>query len=505
MSDLVISDAVQQLNRAIGLIVPDVIVLATVCLMFFSAPFLVSEKGEAPAGLRHRWGWLSLLSLMVAGYVWWGTSPEPVTTGPFRLDELAWFIRGVSLTFGAVLVLLTWNQAADARSAETQACLLSIIAGVNLVAAANDLVGLFVALELISIPTYLFLLLPRRDAPAQEATMKYFMLSIFSSGMLLFGMSYLYGAVGSTNLEAIYAALNAGRGQPMPILLVVAVMMMVAGLAFRLTAVPFHFYAPDVFQGAPNSAAAMLSFIPKIAGFVALYRVLAVPVVVVGQEWSLAQFSSPLLWWLAVLSMFVGNLLALLQTDIRRMLAFSSVSHAGYMLVGFVVGTATTGGPTGFEALLFYLVVYGAMTLGAFAVLGVLQRPDRRIESIDDLAGLSRNRPAVALLLTLFLFSLTGLPPTAGFLGKLNLFLAAWGTGTESGQWLAIWLAVNATIGAWYYLRVIGTMYLQPAPAVATAADNNATPSYLAMALCAIATLALFAVPGWLWALIQRV
>lgn len=504
MSELVISDAVQQLNRAIGLIVPDVIVLATVCLMFFAAPFLVSEKGEAPSGLRHRWGWLSLLSLMVAGYVWWNTSAQPITTGPFRLDELAWLIRGISLAFGVVLVLLTWNQADDTRSAETQACLLSIIAGVNLVAAANDLVGLFVALELISVPTYLFLLLPRRDAPAQEATIKYFLLSVFSSAMLLFGMSYLYGAVGSTNLEAIYAALIAGRGQPMPILLVVAVMMMVAGLAFRLTAVPFHFYAPDVFQGAPNSAAAMLSFIPKVAGFVALYRVLAVPVEALGGEWSLAQFSSPLLWWLAVLSMFVGNLLALMQTDIRRMLAFSSVSHAGYMLVGFVVGTFTAGGPTGFEALLFYLVVYGAMTLGAFAALGVLQRPDRRVETIDDLAGLSRTRPAVALLLTLFLFSLTGLPPTAGFLGKLNLFLAAWGTGTEAGHWLAIWLAVNATIGAWYYLRVIGTMYLQPAPSVTATEEPNA-PSYLAMGLCAVATLALFAVPGWLWALIQRV
>lgn len=502
-----VANAVVQLNSSLRLIVPDVIVLATVCLMFFAAPFLVSERGEAPAGLRHRWGWLSLLGLLVAGYAWLQTSPQPVTTGPFRLDELAWLVRGISLAFGIVLVLLTWNQADDSRAAETQACLLSIIAGVSLTAAANDLVGLFVALELISVPTYLFLLLPRRDAPAQEATMKYFLLSIFSSGMLLFGMSYLYGVVGSTNLEAIYAALSAGRGQPMPVLLVVAVMMMIAGLAFRLTAVPFHFYAPDVFQGAPNSAAAMLSFIPKVAGFVAMYRVLAVSVEVVGTEWSLAQFSAPLLWWLAVLSMFVGNLLALLQTDIRRLLAFSSVSHAGYMLIGFVVGGSTQGGPTGFEALLFYLIVYGAMTLGAFAVLGALQQTNRRIESISDLAGISRSRPALALLLTLFLFSLTGLPPTAGFLGKLNLFLAAWGTGTEAGHWLAVWLAVNATIGAWYYLRIIGTMYLQPAvptPAVVTEAAD-ATPSYLAVALCAIATLGLFAVPGWLWAIIQRV
>lgn len=495
-----LANAVVQLKDSVRLIVPDVIVLATVCLMFFAAPFLVSERGEAPAGLRHRWGWLSLLSLIVAGYVWWGTTPQPVTTGPFRLDELAWLVRGISLVFGVVLVLLTWNQADDSRAAETQACLLSIVAGVNLVAAANDLVGLFVALELISVPTYLFLLLPRRDAPAQEATMKYFLLSIFSSAALLFGMSYLYGVVGTTNLEAIYAALNVGRGQPMPVLMVVAAIMMIAGLAFRLTAVPFHFYAPDVFQGAPNAAAAMLSFIPKVAGFVALYRVLAVSV-----EYSVAEFCTPMLWWLAVLSMFVGNLFALLQTDIRRLLAFSSVSHAGYMLVGFVVGGGTQGGPTGFEALLFYLIVYGAMTLGAFAVLGALQQSHRRIESIDDLAGISRTRPAMALLLTLFLFSLTGLPPTAGFLGKLNLFIAAWGTGTEAGHWLAIWLAVNATIGAWYYLRIIGTMYLQPAVPVTDSEKQDATPSYLAVALCAVATLGLFAMPGWLWVIIQRI
>jgi len=145
------------------------------------------------------------------------------------------------------------------------------------------------------------------------------------------------------------------------------------------------------------------------------------------------------------------------------------------------------------------------MTLGAFAVLGAVNQTTRKVEAIDDLAGLSRTRPALALLLTLFLFSLTGLPPTAGFLGKLNLFIAAWGTGTEAGHWLAIWLAVNATIGAWYYLRIIGTMYLQPPTPVASAETTDATPSYLAVALCAIATLGLFAVPGWLWAIIQRV
>lgn len=493
--------AIEQLNQALTLIVPDVVVLATACLMFFVASFLVSERGEAPAGLRHRWGWLALVGLFVAGALWWQTTPQPVGTGPFRLDALAWLVRGLSLAGGIVLVLITWDQADDARSAETQASLLAIVAGVNLVAAANDLVGLFVALELISIPTYLFLLMPRRDAPAQEATIKYFLLSVFSSALVLFGLSYLYGATGTTNLEALYAALRAGQSRPLPGLLAIASMMLIAGLGFRLTAVPFHFYAPDAFQGAPTSAAAMLAVVPKLAGFVALYRVLALSIDADG--WSLAGVSTPLLWWLAVLTMFVGNLLALLQTDVRRLLAYSSVSHAGYMLVGFVVGANPVSSPNGIEALFFYLAVYGVMTLGAFAALAALQQGEKRIETIDDLAGLSRTRPGMAAMLAVFLFSLTGLPPTAGFLGKLNLFLAAWSQNTDSGRWLAIWLAVNAAIGAWYYLKVVGAMYLRDPET--TPDESTEAPALVAVVGCAVATLGLFLAPGWLWDLVQRV
>jgi NADH-quinone oxidoreductase subunit N len=241
--------------------------------------------------------------------------------------------------------------------------------------------------------------------------------------------------------------------------------------------------------------------VPKIAGFVALYRLLAVTAV--QGEWTLAHLSEPLLWWLAVITMFIGNLLALLQTDVRRMLAFSSVSHAGYMLVGFIMGEQGTTTISGFDALLFYLAVYGAMTVGAFACLGALGTTDRRVSSLNDLAGLSRTRPAIALALAIFMFSLTGLPPTAGFLGKLNLFLAAWSAGTESGQWLAIWLAVNAAIGAWYYLRVIREMYLsEPTYAVP---ESTPAPSVVAMGLCTAATLGLFFVPAILWDVIQRI
>lgn len=511
------NEAIHQLNGAIMLIASDAILLASICVIFFAAPFLVSETGEAPAGLRHRWGMFSLLTLVIAGVVWWQSSPVPRTMGPFTLDKLTWYVRGLTYTFGIVLVLMHWNQTEDGRSAEGHACLLAILAGVNLIAAANDLIGLFVALELVSIPTYLFLLLPRRDAPAQEATLKYFLLSIFSSAIVLFGLSYLYGATGTTNLAAIHAAFEANHGAHNP-LVVVAIVMIIAGLGFRLTAVPFHFYAPDVFQGAPTSAAAMLSFIPKIAGFVALMRVI-VPATG-GPEtmnsWSITPAATMLLWWLAVVTMFVGNLMALLQTNVRRLLAYSSVSHAGYMMVGLIVGLEheiqketfnhrIAHTISGIGALLFYLAVYGAMTLGAFAILIAAGRPDRRIETFDDLSGLSRNRPGLALALAVFLFSLTGLPPTAGFLGKLNLFFAAWSQGYASSRWLAMILAVNAALGAWFYLKLIGVMYLRDSIDRSEHSQPIEAPSLIAAGICLAGTIGLFFMPGWLWTPIQNI
>jgi len=501
-----VNESLQNLIGAVQLVLPEAVLLATVCVIFFAAPFLVSERGEAPAGLRHRWGWLSLLALLAAGWIGWSATTVPHSTGPFVVDGLTLFIRTLTLASGAILVLLHWNQADDSRSGESYACLLAILAGVNLVAASNDLVGLFVALELISIPTYLFLLLPRRDAPAQEATLKYFLLSIFSSAIVLFGLSYLYGATGTTNLYAIHQAF-ADHHMPHNALIAVATVMLIAGLGFRLTAVPFHFYAPDVFQGAQPSAAAMLSFVPKVAGFVALLR-LIVPASggeVAMQSWMMTPSANNLLWWLAVITMFTGNLMALMQHDVRRLLAFSSVSHAGYMMVGLVVGLHSSQQVNGIGALLFYLAIYGVMTLGAFAVLIAAARSNRRIETLDDLSGLSRTKPALALVLSAFLFSLTGLPPTAGFLGKFNLFFAAWSQGAESNRLLACLLGVNAALGAWYYLKMIGVMYLRDPVDRSEDSRSPEAPVLVAVAVCLIGTIGLFFVPGPLWTHIQSV
>jgi len=300
----------------------------------------------------------------------------------------------------------------------------------------------------------------------------------------------------------------------MPALLLVSIVTIVAGLAFRVTAVPFHFYAPDVFQGTATSAAALLSFVPKVAGFIALVRILGQPRITAAVHWSLAEKSSEILFLLAIATMFVGNVLALLQKNLRRLLAYSSIAHAGYILVGLSVAvsvpkinddasSSSAGTIGGLPALLFYLGVYGVTTLGVFALLASLSRPERPLETSDDLAGLSKTHPAGALLATVLLFGLTGLPPTAGFLGKLTLFFAAWNHGTDLGRRLAVCLAINAAIAAWYYLKLIGVMYLQP-----SRDDTRRTaeiPAFVGVSLCAFASLALFFAPDWLWQALQRV
>lgn len=511
---------IERITGAAAHILPEIVLVATACAHFLAGPFLVPIHGAAPAGLRHRWGWLALIGLTAAVAIWLLGEP-PVSDspplGPFHVDGLTTLIRGLSFVGGLVLLLLSWNQTDDAHAAEHHACLLLILAGVNLVAASNDLVMLFLALELVSIPTYLLLYLAKHDPAGQEATIKYFLISVFSSALVLFGFSYLFGVTGTTNLTALHAALIGGSAAPMPAVLRVTVVALVAGLAFRVTAVPFHFYAPDVFQGAAATGAALLAIVPKVAGLTALVRLLFTPAGIdqwielpADPAWTLASEAAPLLWALAVTSILVGNVVALQQDDVRRLLAWSSVAHAGYLLIGLTVGAGA--GEGGLEAMLFYLAAYAAMTVGAFAVLVAAGRR-RQVATADDLAGLSRTDPAAALAMTVFLLSLIGLPPTAGFLGKLNLLLAAWsadaaGASGPGGRWLAVALAVGAAIGVWYYLRLIGMMYLgQPRhdPTERRGQSEAAdVPALVGVACCAIATVGLFVTPDLLWPLIER-
>jgi NADH-quinone oxidoreductase subunit N len=504
----------QHLTSAISQVLPEVVLLAAACVNLAVGPFLIGDDGSAPKGIQHRWGVWSLIALAIAGWLQWIPAPviESTHLAPFVSDSLVNFVRLVTFVTGIVLVLIHWNQTSGHDSAESHACLLFILAGANLVALANDLVILFLALELVSIPTYLFLYVARRDRSGQEATLKYFLLSVFSSALVLYGLSFLYGVSGTTNLTALHDVLKNRQLNAMPAMMLVSLVAIIGGLAFRITAVPFHFYAPDVFQGTANSAAALLSFVPKIAGFIALVRILGQPRITVAEHWSLAEKSGEMLFLLAIATMFVGNLLALLQKNVRRLLAYSSIAHAGYMLVGLSVAVSTpqinddatsASSIGGLPALLFYLGVYGVTTLGVFALLASLSRPERPLETSDDLAGLSKTNPAGAFLAAVLLFGLTGLPPTAGFLGKLTLFLSAWNHGTDLGRRLAVCLAINAAIAAWYYLRLIGVMYLQPSRD--DTKRSAGVPAFVGVSLCAVASIALFFAPDWLWQALQRV
>ncbi len=435
--------------------------------------------GGAFAPGRH-WGRISVFALLVAAVALVlqynaafhaeGKLLDSVNVGgPVVLDLFGLYVRLLAIVVGALFVLTAAKPNALTPSAEFSGTLLMAVAGTMLVASAQEMVLLFLGLELVSIPTYVLLYLGRNGNASAEATVKYFFLSILSSAVLLYGFTFLYGLSGETHLALIRGALAeqhvaTGSGHSLGR---VALGLILAGLGFRITAVPFHFYAPDVYHGTTNANVGLLSVLPKLVGFVALVRVIA---------FAMPGFE-PLAWRvvlvLAVLTMTLGNTLALWQDNIRRMLAYSSIAHGGYLMIGLTVGLATLAGANvspGFEglgALLFYLSVYSLATAGTFAALTYLGSPDKQVDTLDELAGAGQSHPWVAGALAVFMFSLAGIPPLAGFWGKLALFFSALGTKTATASeqnWfyaLAVIGALNAAIAAAYYLRIVGVMYFR--------------------------------------------
>ncbi len=493
----------QTLQHVFQLALPEAALVGVACVLFILSTLRTANRTIA--------GVLALIGLGIAVALHFAsTPPEGIvrTVSPLWPDGLSVFVRLSALVTSAALVLFNWHECDDRHAADYHACLLIATAGFSLVGSANDLIVLFLALELISIPTYVMLYLPRATDPrAQEAAVKYFMLSILSSALTLFGFSYLYGAVGSTNISALMQMLPRLVPGETSTTILIASVLIAAGLGFRVTAFPFHFYAPDVYQGGPTGTIAFLAFVPKVAGFAALLKLFSY----VGDAHVVAndfvKRIMMLFWMLAAVTMTAGNVMGVLQTNLRRMLAYSSVANAGYMLIGLALipaqayRTGREPSPAnGGEALLFYLIAYGAMTVGAFAILAYLDSPERQVESIDDVAGLRESHPVSAVLMGIFLLSLIGFPLTAGFVGKFLLFMGALNAPAEAPMQdlfrvLAVVAVINAAVAAYYYLRVLNAMFLRsslssPMPAV------KWSPLLLTAIACAIVTVVFGIYPG---------
>jgi len=489
----------EHLKSAVLYALPESALVGTACLLFTLAAFRLNRTTAAL---------IALCGAIAAAAVAILVPEAPVAETAYAVmnpTPLAAFIRWLTLIAVGLYIAIGWGESRE-YAGEYFACLLVAGAGLSLVARANDLISLFLALEMISIPTYVMLYLPSNRKLGQEAAMKYFLLSVLSSGILLFGFSYLYGLADSTNLvviaDTLVKAAKVGAVSP---LAAIAAIMVIAGLGFRIAAVPFHFYAPDVYEGGPTGVVAQLAYIPKVAGFVALVRVFGLVGPVGGEiPFDSVRTLVPLtLWVIAAITMTLGNLLALVQDNLKRMFAYSGIAHAGYMLLGVLVacsvadakGSATQAGVDG---LLIYLAAYGLMTIGAFAVFAYLSHGGHTVETVDDLAGLGRTNPAAAVMLGLFLLSMIGLPLTAGFTGKFLLFFGAFDQPADSpmrnmSRVLVAVAALNAAIGAVYYLRAASVMFLRtPLKPMET---PRGYPAFAAAIVCALGTVALGVYP----------
>ena len=371
--------------------------------------------------------------------------------GLLAIDGFAAFFKVVVLLSAALTLLMSapYLKVEGIRVGEYYFLILCATIGMMFMASGVDLITLFIGLETMAVSFYVLVGFLKPNPRSNEAAVKYFLLGGFSLGILLYGMSLLYGATGTTSLEGIAAALS---GQETSLVLVLAVILVGAGMGFKIAAVPFHMWAPDVYEGAPTPVTAFLSVGSKAASFAMLLRIFVVGLPALKAEWTLL-FSV-----LAVVTMTVGNIAALTQSNLKRMLAYSSIAHAGYLLIGVVVGTER-----GVAAMLVYLGVYLFMQLGAFAVVAAMRRSDIIGDELKDLNGLSKRNPMAAFAMLFFMLSLGGIPPTAGFMGKVWLFGAAIDAGFI---WLAVIAVANSALSIYYYIRVVVFMWINQAEPV---------------------------------------
>ncbi len=412
--------------------------------------------------------------------------------GAYVVDNYALVLKALFLLVGYVVVLMSTNYIAegDFWEGEYYQLLLASILGMMVMASARDLISIFIALELLSIPAYMLAAWRKRDDRSNEAGLKYFLMGVFASGIMLYGMSLLYGATGSTHLAEIGAAIGAMDGiEP---IITLGIAFTIIGFAFKVSAVPFHTWAPDVYEGAPTPITSFLAVASKAAGFVALLTLIFVGFY--GENGS--KVIQPLLFVLSITSMTVGNMVALRQDNIIRMMAYSGIANAGYMLGPLAIaGTSPTAGVDALQAVVVYLIIYAAMNLGAFATIIAIARKTGS-GKLDSYRGLFRYSPALATLMTVFMFSLAGIPPLAGWFGKFVIFRSLVASGTNTGYVLAIFVGLNSVIALFYYARITRLMFMEDPATEETKPISVPVSLTAALAITAILTLVMGIAPA---------
>ena len=416
-------------------------------------------------------GWLALVGVALAAVAngWLHGVREVGTSSMIAVDGFRLFANWIFLVAAALGILISFAYVYRQRlqAAEYYGLILLSVAGMMFMAGARDLIVVFLGLEVMSIAVYALSAFNRRDRRSAEAGLKYFLLGAFSTGFLLYGIALVYGATGSTHLTTIGTAISSGAAHGT--LLLFGVALIGVGFAFKVSAVPFHMWTPDVYEGAPTPITAFMSAAVKAAAFAAFLRIYMVSFHGAYPSWF------GVMWWLSAITMVVGNLIALVQTNVKRMLAYSSIAHAGYLLVAITAANATAAG-----AALFYLLVYAVMNLGAFAVvIAVSNQGEERLE-LEDYAGLGRTHPGLAIFLTLFLLSLAGFPGTGGFMAKFQLLLGA----MDARLWVLCVILVMSTVVSYaYYLRLAWYAWMREPAAGAVAAPALYIPLSMRLAL----------------------
>ena len=474
-------------------IIPELILLVAACLILLVEPFLKEDKTAVIA--------IAFTGLLASGAVALALLGQDRVSfgGMLVLNNYAIFFKVLFASGAALTVLMSpgYLAAMKRHLGEFYALLLFAVVGMDLMAASRDLIPFYVSLELMAVSSYLLAAFFRYRAKSNESSLKYFLTGSFASAIMLYGISLVYGVTGATNYAAVAQVLAKGGNHAG---IVFAVSLFAIGLAFKVSAAPFHMWVPDVYQGAPTPVAAFFSVGPKAAAFAVILASFASAFPSIASDWSI------LFIVLAVLTIVVGNVFALVQTNVKRMLAYSSIAHAGYLLAGVAALGWEYRHPAGSyagQAVLIYLAAYTFMNLGAFGILAYLktQMPGGFDYSLKSMAGLGRRSPWAAVLLSLFLLSLTGIPGTAGFIGKFYVF----GAVVHSGLiWLAVVGVLMSAVSAFYYLRVIMYMFFREPEVDFVVKEPIAGGMAAALAVSAIATVVIGLVPAWLWDAVVR-